>query len=350
MLDRKDIAAAGTATSAAATAGASAAASIAKALWYEAPGRIALHEAPLRRPSDGEALVEMAWSAVSRGTERLVLEGRVPPAEYERMRAPMQEGDFPFPVKYGYCAAGIVGEGPAELVGRGVFLLHPHQSRAVVPAGALRLLPEALPLRRAAIAANMETALNALWDSGAGPGDRIAVVGCGLLGLLVAYLSAQLPGAEVVAIDLDASRENIVRNLGAEFIRAPEAGALRDFDVVFHVSASAPGLASAIGLAGLEARVIELSWYGEGAVAAPLGGAFHSRRLQLVSSQVGQISPGRRPRWDYARRMEKALELLCDDRLDALITHEFTLDEAPRELPLFLRAGSPGLAAVIRYA
>ncbi len=318
----------------------------ARALWYESQGRAVLREENLRSPGTGEALVRMQFSAVSRGTERLVCEGRVPLAEFERMRAPLQDGSFPFPVKYGYCAVGLVEDGPREILGKPVFSLHPHQDCFVAPASMLRVLPEGLPSRRAALAANMETALNAVWDSGAGPGDRIAIVGCGLVGLLVTYICAGLPGADVVACDIDASRSSIVRSFGARF-SAPDTIA-DDADIVFHASASASGLATAIGAAGFEGKVVELSWYGEGAVAAPLGGAFHSRRLQLISSQVGSVSPIRRPRWDYARRLGKALDLLRDERLDALITDEIEFEDAPEKLPKFLTSGA-GLAAVITY-
>jgi NADPH:quinone reductase-like Zn-dependent oxidoreductase len=226
------------------------------------------------------------------------------------MRAPLQEGSFPFPVKYGYCAVGLVeaaDEAP-ELVGRSVLCLHPHQTRFAAPISMLTPLPEALSPRRAVLAANMETALNALWDSGAGPGDRIVVVGAGLVGLLVAYLAAGLPGADVTVVDLDASRQPIAESFGARFATPADFGSPGDADVVFHASAAAAGLAVALGAAGLEARVVELSWYGEGDVPAPLGGAFHSRRLTLVSSQVGQVAPSRRPRWSYGRRLAKALE------------------------------------------
>jgi NADPH:quinone reductase-like Zn-dependent oxidoreductase len=320
----------------------------ARALWYAAPGRAEIHPVRLSPPPAGHAPVRTLWSAISRGTERLVLAGRVPASETVRMRAPMQEGDFPFPVKYGYCAVGLVEAGPADLKGRLVYALHPHQTAFVAPLSLLTPLPEGLDPRRAAIAANMETALNAVWDSGAGPGDRIAIVGAGLVGLLVAYLCARLPGADVCVIDIDGSRGDITRSFGARFLQAPDA-AIADADVVFHASASAAGLATAIGLGGLEARIVELSWYGEGETAVPLGGAFHSRRLQLVSSQVGQVSPSRRPRWDYGRRMRKALELLGDDRLDALITHEFSFDDLPQHLPAFLGKGAAGLAAVVKY-
>ena len=319
----------------------------ARSIWYEEARSVAVREERLAARGEDDVLVRALYSAVSRGTERLVFEGRVPPSEHVRMRAPHQAGAFPFPVKYGYCSVGVVVAGPEQLAGKRVFALHPHQSHFVLPAGSVCILPDGLPARRAALAANMETALNAVWDSGAGPGDRIAVVGCGLVGLLVTYLCAQMPGADVTASDIDESRAEIVQAFGARFAAS---GALKGMaDVVFHASASAPGLAAALGAAGEEARVVEMSWYGEGDIAAPLGGAFHSKRLQLISSQVGQVSPSRRPRWSYARRLAKALELLADEKLDALITHEFSFDDAPTKLPDFLRAGAPGLAAVIAY-
>lgn len=320
----------------------------ARALWIEAPRTAILRASPLAPPGQGEALVETLWSAVSRGTERLVFEGRAPRSEWERMRAPFQEGAFSFPVKYGYCAVGRVAEGPAELLGRAVFCLHPHQDRFVAPVGMLRPVPDATPARRAALAANMETALNALWDSGAGPGDRIAVIGAGVVGLLVAALAAQLPGADVVAHDREEGRAEIVEALGARFVGA-QAMEGQGADVVFHASACADGLALSLAAAGLEATIVELSWYGEGQVAAPLGGAFHANRLRLVSSQVGQVAPSRRPRWNHARRLDKALALLADPRLDALITEEIPFADAPREIARVLAPGAKGLATLFRY-
>src|SRR5215217_8459865 len=196
---------------------------LARALWYVGRGRAELRHAPLSPPAPIDALVRTAWSALSRGTERLVFEGRVAAVESERMRAPMQEGDFPFPVKYGYSAVGTVEEGPRDLVGRTVFALHPHQDRFAAPAGSLALVPPAVPARRAALAANMETALNAVWDSGAGPGDRILVVGAGVVGLLVGSIAARLPGAEVTMVDVDLSRADIARRLGCAFQKPLDA-------------------------------------------------------------------------------------------------------------------------------
>lgn len=248
-------------------------------------------------------------------------------------------------MKYGYCAVGMVDAGPAELLGKRVFCLHPHQDRFVVAAGRVAVVPEGIPARRAVLAANMETALNAHWDAGSGPADRIVVVGGGVLGLLTAFIAAKLPGAEVTLVDLDESRAGLAQALGCRFALPPNCP--QDADLVFHASASAGGLATAIGAAGFEARIVELSWYGEGNVAAPLGGAFHARRLQLVSSQVGQVSPSRRVRFDYARRANAALALLADARLDALITDEIAFKDAPARLPA-LFAGA-GLTAVLRY-
>lgn len=318
----------------------------ARAIWYTAPGAVEIRSCTLLPVGAGEALVQTAFSGISRGTERLVISGAVSQQEWERMRAPLQEGAFPFPVKYGYCATGTVEEGPDGLKGRSVFCLHPHQDRFIAPVEMLVPVPGGVPLRRATLAANMETALNAVWDSGASAGDRIVIVGAGIVGLLVAYLSARLPGADVTVADV-ADRDSIVTRLGASFT-AP-ANAPRNADVVFHTSASAAGLATAISCAGLEGTVVELSWYGDKDVAAPLGGAFHSQRLRLQSSQVGQVSAGRRSRWSYRRRMEKALELLADPALDALVTDEIAFDDSPAELPRILAPGAAGLAPVIRY-
>jgi len=317
------------------------------ALWYTGPRECSLNEVLLPSAGVEDCLITTLWSGVSRGTERLVFEGRVPACERERMCAPFQEGSFPFPVKYGYCAVGRVDDGPAEMRGRTVFCLHPHQDRFVAPRACLTPVPDAVPARRAILAANMETALNAHWDAGSGPADRIVVVGGGVIGLLVAWLAARLPGAEVTLIDIEPGRAALAAALGFSFA-LPEA-APQEADLVFHASATPAGLATAIAAAGLEARIVELSWYGEGTVPAALGGAFHARRLQLVSSQVAMVAGSRRARWSHARRAEAAMALLADDRLDALITDEIAFRDAPAQLPRLFGDGFPGLTAALRY-
>jgi hypothetical protein len=309
--------------------------STARALWLEAARKPVLHDTEVM-PGAGELVVETLWSGISRGTERLVFEGRVPAEEHDRMRCPMQEGGFDFPVKYGYAAVGRVASGPAGRIGQTVFALAPHQSRFACPAGMAHPLPDGLPPDRAVLAANMETALTVVWDSGAGPGDRVVVVGAGVVGALAAHLCARLPGAEVTLCDINPARAALAAALGCGFA-APDA-APGGADVVIHASASAAGLASALALAGPEARVVEASWHGAGTVAVPLGGAFHSGRLRLVSSQVGRIPPGRAPRWSHARRMAKALELLREPALDALISGETAFADLPAAYGAILAA------------
>ncbi|HVZ07326.1 zinc-dependent alcohol dehydrogenase [Rhodopila sp.] len=320
---------------------------MASAIWYEAEGAVTVRTEAMPPLVSGHGRVRTLFSGISRGTERLVLGGDVPASEWTRMRAPLQAGDFPFPVKYGYSAVGVVEAGPPGLTGRTVFCLHPHQSRFDAPVCMLIPVPDGVPARRATLAANMETALNALWDADAGPADRIAVIGAGVVGLLIAYLASRLPGTEVTVCDIDASRAEMARSLGVCF--AEPSAAPADCDVVFHASATEAGLATALTCAGVEAAVIELSWYGDRPVAVPLGGAFHARRLRLVASQVGMVAPGRRPRWPHARRLAAALALLRDARLDVLTRGTIEFGDAPRRLPAVLAQGALGLAPVIRY-
>ena len=302
----------------------------ARAFWVVAPGRGELRSEALRPPAADEALVRTLYSAVSRGTEALVFHGKVPPSEHARMRAPFQAGDFPAPVKYGYCNVGLVERGPPALAGRRVFCLYPHQNRYVVPAGALHVLPDDVPPARAVLAANLETAVNAVWDAAPRIGDRVAVVGAGTVGCLAAWLAARIGGAEVELVDVDERKCDAARALGVPF-RSP-AAARRDADVVIHASGSAAGLATALELAAFEATVTELSWYGADSPAVPLGGAFHSRRLTLQSSQVGSVAAAQRARWAPERRMQLVLRLLAHAELDALVTGESPFEELPAVL------------------
>jgi threonine dehydrogenase-like Zn-dependent dehydrogenase len=319
----------------------------ARAIWYIGDSKAEIREESLPPLKAGDALVKTIVSGISRGTERLVFKALVPSSEYERMRGPNMGGDFPHPVKYGYCAVGVVEEGPAELEGKTVFTLHPHQDRIVAPVSMLTVVPDNVPANRAVLAANMETALNALWDSGASPGDRIAVIGGGVVGCLIATLAGGLPGADVTLVDPVTARAETATALGVRY--ATPADAPDNCDVVFHASASAKGLATALNCAGVEGTVVEVSWFGAEDVPAPLGHAFHSGRLRLISSQVGMVSGHRRARWDYARRMAKAMQLLANPRLDALLGSEIIFNDAPARLPEVFLGETAGLAPVIRY-
>ena len=319
----------------------------ARALWYVAPGTAELRAVTHPLPGPGEVQVRTLYSGLSRGTERLVFEGRVPKSEWERMRAPAQTGNFPFPVKYGYAAVGEVEAGPKPLLKRRVFALYPHQDRFVVPADDVVVIPEGVPARRAVLTANLETALNILWDGNAAPGDRIVIIGSGIVGLLVAALAARLPGAEVSAVDIDSARRPVAERLGVAF--AEPKSAPRDADLVIHTSATAAGLSLAFECAGDEATIVEASWHGEDACEVSLGGAFHSRRLKLVSSQVGDIACTRRPRWTRRRRLETAARLLVDERLDALLGEEIPFADLPQHLPRLFARGAAGIGALVRY-
>jgi NADPH:quinone reductase-like Zn-dependent oxidoreductase len=317
----------------------------AKALWYAATGRAELRDEPLAAPALGEVRVRALHSGISRGTERLVFSGRVPESEFERMRAPFMAGVFPFPVKYGYAMVGRVEQGPDQ--GRIVFALHPYQAVFNVPAEAVTPVPDGVPPARAVLAANMETALNAMWDAAPGPADRIAVVGAGVVGALVAYLCGRLPGAQVTLVDVDPSRMELARALGVSF--AAPGHAARECDLVVHASGSAAGLKTALELAGDEATVLEMSWYGTDDIAVPLGAAFHSRRLKLISSQVGKVAASHRARWSYARRLAAALDLLKDPRLDALLAPSIKFSDLPLLLPDILSPQGGVLCQVVDY-
>jgi NADPH:quinone reductase-like Zn-dependent oxidoreductase len=320
---------------------------VAQALWYVAPRQAEIREERLTAPGPSEVRVRALCGALSRGTERLVLGGHVPASEFERMRAPFMGGNFPFPVKYGYSIVGLVEAGPAGLEGQVVFALHPHQNLFNVPSSAVVRLPDGLPHSRAVLAANMETALNAVWDGAPGPADRIAIVGAGAVGALVAFLCARIAGTEVTLVDINPARAEVARKLDVGFATPERAPA--NCDLVFQASASASGLATALNSCGEEATVLDLSWYGEGQIGVPLGAAFHSRRLRLISSQVGQVAPSRRPRWTRNRRLAAALSLLGDDRLDALIAPGVTFRDLPARLPDILNAKSNILCQLICY-
>ncbi len=320
---------------------------VARALWYVKPGVAELRPETLAPPRPGEARVKTLFSAISRGTERLVAFGNVPASEWPRMRAPLQAGDFPFPVKYGYSATGEVTSGPQGLVGRTVFCLHPHQDIFDAPESMLVEVPAGIPPRRATLAANMETALNAHWDAGTSAGDSVLVVGAGIVGLLTAYLAKRLAGPDVVITDIDNGRMALAGSLASP---SPiPTGRPADRRLVFHTSASAAGLQSAIDSAAFEGRIIEMSWYGAAPVTINLGGAFHAKRLQIVSSQVGHVAPAMRATVTPRERLRRALSLLDDPALDGLVADDIAFDDAARMLPKLLTDTHVTALPVIRY-
>lgn len=318
-----------------------------RAFWVTAPGRGEIRTERLAAPVEDEVVVRTVYSGVSRGTEALVFGGHVPETEWPRMRAPFQAGDFPAPIKYGYASVGIVEHGPPELVGRSVFALYPHQTRYIVPASAVHVLPDTVPPARGVLAANMETAVNGLWDARPHVGDRIAVVGAGTVGCLTAWLASRIAGCRVELIDINPRRADAAAALGVQFANAEAAA--RDADVVIHASGSPEGLQQALTLAGFETAITELSWFADKRVSLPLGAAFHARRLSLASSQVGTIPAAQRARWNTTRRMQLALRLLEDAALDVLITGESAFETLPELMATLTAAPRETLCHRIRY-
>ncbi len=291
------------------------------ALWLSAVETARIEDVAVQ-VGPGEVCVRTLFSGISRGTERLVFQGKVPAGEYETMRAPFQDGGFDFPIKYGYAAVGVIEAG--DRAGETVFALHPHQTRFAIPSDAAIAVPASVPVHRAVLAANMETALNILWDANVCAGDRIAVVGAGVVGALSGHLCTQMPGTEVCLIDIDPGKEALARKLGCDFAHPDNAPT--EVDLVIHASATSAGLATSIAVAGVEAGIVEASWYGTHDTTIPLGGAFHRKRLRIIGSQVGRIPARNAARWTYRRRLGKALEFLADPALDALISGESTFE------------------------
>ncbi|WP_326653793.1 MULTISPECIES: zinc-binding alcohol dehydrogenase [unclassified Streptomyces] len=320
---------------------------VARAFWLRSPGHGEIRDVRLPAPAEDEVLVRTLCSGVSRGTETLVFRGGVPESQHATMRAPFQDGDFPGPVKYGYLNVGVVEEGPRHLLGRTVFCLYPHQTRYVVPASAVTPVPDNVPAPRAVLAGTVETAVNAVWDAAPLLGDRIAVVGAGMVGCSVAAVLAQYPAVRVQLVDAEPRRAAIAKALGVDFALPGEAAG--DCDLVVHASATEEGLARSLELLAPEGTVLELSWYGDRRISLPLGEAFHSRRLVVRSSQVGTVSPARASRRTFADRLALALDLLADPAFDALVTGECSFGELPEVLPRLASGDLPALCHRVLY-
>ena len=319
----------------------------ARAFWVREPGVGDVRSATVPDPGPGEVLVRTLRSGISRGTETLVFRGRVPADQREVMRAPFQEGDLPGPVKYGYLNVGVVEAGPSNLVGRTVFCLYPHQSAYVVPAGAVVVVPDGVPPDRAVLAGTVETAVNALWDAAPLVGDRVAVVGAGMVGLCVARLLAGIPGVDVTVVDVDPAREAVAHALGAAFALPDEVPG--GCDLAVHASATSAGLQLALDVLAREGTVLDLSWYGDTEVTLRLGGSFHSSRLAVRASQVGTVSPAQRGRRTASDRLGLALRLLRDPAFDVLLTGSSPLEELPDVMPRLADGTLPALCHSVTY-
>jgi 2-desacetyl-2-hydroxyethyl bacteriochlorophyllide A dehydrogenase len=319
----------------------------ARAFWLVEPGRGEIRPAPLPEPGADDVRVRTLWSGISRGTESLIFRGQVPEREYDTMAAPFQDGRLPGPVKYGYLNVGTVESGPTDLAGRTVFCLYPHQTKYVVPATAVVTVPPDVPAERAVLAGTVETAVNALWDAGPLVGDRVAVVGAGMVGSCVARLLSQIPGVHVTLVDTNPGRAAVAAAFGVDFAApgdAPEGN-----DLVVHASATSAGLTRSLELLGPEGTVVDASWYGDAPVTLPLGGAFHSSRLTIRSTQVGEVASARRSRRTRRDRLSLAVGLLVDPAYDVLLTGSSRFDDLPQTMAAIASGSLEGLCHTINY-
>jgi threonine dehydrogenase-like Zn-dependent dehydrogenase len=301
----------------------------------------------LPEPRPDDVVVRTLYTGVSRGTETLVFRGGVPPSQYTTMRAPFQDGDFPGPVKYGYLNVGVVEHGPPPLRGRTVFCLFPHQTRYVVPAESVVPVPDDVPPDRAVLAGTVETAVNAVWDAAPLLGDRVSVVGAGMVGCCVARLLSRYPAVDVQLVDVDPARAHVATALGVDFAQPEQATTGRD--LVVHTSASSAGLQRSLDLLGPEGTVLEMSWYGDAEVTVALGGSFHTQRLGVRASQVGRVAPARRDTRTTKDRLALALDLLRDPAFDALLSGTSSFEELPTVMARLAGGELRALCHTIRY-
>jgi threonine dehydrogenase-like Zn-dependent dehydrogenase len=319
----------------------------ARAFWLTGKGRGALKREALPDPGGEEwCVVRAMFSAVSPGTERLVADGKVPVALRKEMRCPYMGGNFPFPVKYGYSLVGEVVQGPVELRGRKVHVLHPHQDVCVVRSEDVRPLPDDLPPARATLASNMETAVTAAWDSGVALGERVLVVGFGIVGSLIARIFGLGPAVDLEIAEKRPDRRRLAESMGFRATGRPSA---ESFDVAFDTSGTPAGLQTAIDSVGVEGRVVAVSWFGAEPVRLDLGGSFHSRRKRIIGSQVSRIPGSLRPRWDIRRRTELVFRLLERPEFDLHVGPTVPFTELPKAFETLVRRSPGGLSPLIMY-
>lgn len=314
----------------------------AKALWHLSAEESVMKEAQLR---ESGVIVHSLHSLISLGTERLVSKGEVPESLASEMKVPYQEGNLSLPVKYGYSLVGQVHQPGHTLDQRVVHLLHPHQDRIRVAPEDLFIVPEAIPSRRATLASNLETAVNAVWDSGVSIGDSVLIVGGGVIGLLIGDLVKKIAGTTVYLSEPRKDRSQLAESWGLHAWSQEKVHC----DIAFHTSGHEAGLQTAIDAIGREGKVIELSWYGDRPVQIHLGRSFHSQRKSIRVSQVSAIPPERVPRWDYRRRKEVVFDLLKDPQFDRYLTHEVMFQDLPQFFHSLRKEVVPGIGWTVRY-
>lgn len=332
-------------------------------LYFVAPSTAEIREEPLPPPAPGEALVETLLSAVSPGTEMLVYRGQAPADMAVDDTISALGGTFGFPIKFGYATVGRVaelGEGvDKSWLGRVVFAFNPHESHFVAPVSTLIPLPDGIDPENAVFMPNMETAVSFLMDGKPVIGERVAVIGQGVVGLLTTALLGEMPLSALVAVDPIAMRRAWALRLGATSTTAPEAagdflgpcpGAKTGADLTYELSGNPRALDLAIDLTGEYGRIVIGSWYGNKPVAVDLGGRFHRAHIRLIGTQVSALSSEWLGRWTKERRLAVAWEMLRRHRPERLITHRIPIARAPEAYRLLDEDPAAAVQIVFTYS
>lgn len=321
---------------------------------FAAPGEVTVIHEATPQPAPDEVLVETVASAISAGTELLFLRGQVPADLSVDSAIAALSGAVRFPLRYGYACVGRVTAVGAETepgwIGRTVFAFHPHTSHFTVPAAQVIVVPDDIDPLRAALLPNMETAVNLVMDGQPVIGERVAVVGLGVVGLLTVALLAHFPLVHLLAVDPLPQRRALALALGAHTATTPdELTESAAFDLTYEVSGAPAALNTALALTGYAGRIVIGSWYGAKQAPLDLGGAFHRSRIRLLASQVSTLDPHWLGRWDKVRRIDVAWTMLRRVDVAPLITHRMPVTQAPEAYRLLSEAPDRTLQVIFDY-
>lgn len=324
----------------------------ARVLYFQAPRRIEIRDQEVAEPRDDEVRIEAELSGISAGTELLLYRGQVPPGTILDENLPSLSGTVGYPLAYGYAVVGRVvaqGKGVRDLLGRRVFAFETHRSSFLARPEELHLIPEDVPSESAALLPTVETAVGLVHDARPLMGERVLVVGQGVVGLVTTALLSRFPLARVVTVDRWESRRRISVELGAARSLGPEGLDERDFDLTFEVSGSPEALDIALAATGFEGRVIVGSWYGEKRADVDLGTHFHRGRLSIRSSQVSRLPSHLLSRWTKDRRMQVALQAAARLPVQKLLSHRFPIERAAEAYRLLDESPQDCLQVLLTY-
>ena len=328
-------------------------------VWFPSAREVELRSETVPDVGPEEVRLEAIASAISHGTEMLVYRGQVP--DGLDLDLPTLRGSFNFPIKYGYASVGRVVEAGARVTclarGDAAFVHHPHQSTYVVPATMPVRLAGDLDPTLGVFLANVETATNVVVDAAPRLGERVAVFGQGVVGLLITQLLRRTGVSQIIVVEPVARRRELACDVGADVALGAHsaAEAIRDLtdglgvDLAIEASGSPAALDPALDALAFGGTCVVCSWYGTKPVELKLGGAFYRRRLRIVSSQVSTIDAGLQPRWTHQRRLSLARDLLPNLKLSSLISHRIPFERAAEAFALVDQQLEQAVQVVLTY-